>query len=1212
MKQQAARAELVERVLVLLTLAACAHAPLAPPSSAGQSAWRQYLQSGDSSVFDHSGDPLSLYGRGFVAFNAGDDETAWQSFLAVVRGGAERQEGFTALVAALAAAKLGAMVGDLPDPKDLRALYDLDVESLPYEAARQLLRAQAHAARRLRHRPQLAALDARLGCATGWFVSPVYGRLSHLDLDRKFAPEGAQPGPLVEQSTHGCQLRIDPADASGVRYATQWISLTRRTEVAIFVESELDWRLYVDGHASFANDDRAHHPPRLRKVLVELGAGWHRLQFKISETGSRLDLTVSVLDAHRVQPVEFFAGSIAAAPGFRSRTVRAEVAPVFPIAKPREESADLLALEAALFVGDSDGGAAALQTLLERAPKFSPAFFLQGELRKSDPSLPPSTALDEARQAFAQALQLQPKLLRARLELAAAQLQPSRLRESTELLEEMPPPPRPRWQLFYTRFLVFQARGFEVEADGALLQALKFGGESCTPATARLNQLRHRHQIDAALALIDRVPNCFEYGSDRAELLRARGDVELGVAELTRLVGEERRPEWIERLSELLVEAKRPLEALPLRKELVQRFSRRVRYRLLLSDLLIALGDSAQAKRTLEVGAEQNPESRELLQALRVFCRQKTGCAPIDRFRIDGKQVIADFERQGKLGRPAYQSPAVLLLDRTVVVVHKSGARSTLTHNIVQVLGKDGIDKWAEVEIPEGAEVLTLRTIKADGSVREPETITEKSTVSLSDLDVGDYVEFEYVESAAAPAAFPGGFISERFYFQSFDAPLDRTEMLVITPPKMALQVDARAGAPTPLVEHLADFDSTTFARRYVAQVAVEPASPPLGEFTPSVRVGAGLSLTAWRDFLRDGHYFAERRSAALDRLAHAIAGEQKGDEKKLRALDLWVRAHVQNGGSLDEPATFVLADHEGSRVNLLAAMARAVGIPVEIWLGRDEDEAVDKDVELEAFHIPVLLGAGLTIDPRFRHADAGFLAPPLRQSLALALSDGALKLRPLPSAADDRREMSIQIDLEPSGQAVLRVREELRGWPALQWREALDKLPGDRLRPQFETHTLSYYFRSPVLDDLKWSYADDDGVPFVVEYQFRAAAADLVPSGLLLPAPFPARLGSHYVGVAKRTHSLVLDYVAPTHVHTTVKLPNGAGVTPAPTVELSGFGKFHQSVRASKNTIEIESRLEMARQRVAPDRYPDFVRFATELDHAEQRAALIGLDFVP
>ena len=67
----------------------------------------------------------------------------------------------------------------------------------------------------------------------------------------------------------------------------------------------------------------------------------------------------------------------------------------------------------------------------------------------------------------------------------------------------------------------------------------------------------------------------------------------------------------------------------------------------------------------------------------------------------------------------------------------------------------------------------------------------------MPDLEPGDYVEFEYVDPASPPGAFPRGFLAERFFFRSYDAPLYRSEYVVATPPEMKLQVDRRGeGVP--------------------------------------------------------------------------------------------------------------------------------------------------------------------------------------------------------------------------------------------------------------------------------------------------------------------------------------------------------------------------------------------------------------------------------
>src|SRR5262249_51186514 len=123
---------------------------------------------------------------------------------------------------------------------------------------------------------------------------------------------------------------------------------------------------------------------------------------------------------------------------------------------------------------------------------------------------------------------------------------------------------------------------------------------------------------------------------------------------------------------------------------------------------------------------------------------------PLDAYRLDGVQVIRAFEASGR----RYAAPAIVVLDRTVSRVMPDGAQLTLTHEIVRVQSKDAIDRWAEVEVPPGAEVLTLRTHKPDGTTREPEEIAGKETVSAANVAIGDYVEWETLETRSASPAF--------------------------------------------------------------------------------------------------------------------------------------------------------------------------------------------------------------------------------------------------------------------------------------------------------------------------------------------------------------------------------------------------------------------------------------------------------------------------
>ena len=199
-----------------------------------------------------------------------------------------------------------------------------------------------------------------------------------------------------------------------------------------------------------------------------------------------------------------------------------------------------------------------------------------------------------------------------------------------------------------------------------------------------------------------------------------------------------------------------------------------VNLRIRLADAELAKGEADRARTVLAEALALYPGRQEVRQAARLV-----GLAlPLDEYRVDGRSVIRDYLASGR----HYPAPAVVVLDRAVEKALPDGAGIVLTHSITQVLSKDAIEHVGEVTVPEGAEVLALRTHKADGTVREAEEIAGKGAISAPNLAVGDFVEAETREFKEARAAVAPGFVAERFYFQSFDAPLDRSEYVLIAP----------------------------------------------------------------------------------------------------------------------------------------------------------------------------------------------------------------------------------------------------------------------------------------------------------------------------------------------------------------------------------------------------------------------------------------------
>jgi hypothetical protein len=573
---------------------------------------------------------------------------------------------------------------------------------------------------------------------------------------------------------------------------------------------------------------------------------------------------------------------------------------------------------------------------------------------------------------------------------------------------------------------------------------------------------------------------------------------------------------------------------------------------------------------------------------------------PLDDLRIDGKQVIRDYRASGR----KYAAPAVMILDRTVHGVFADGAELILTHNIVAVETKDGIERWGEVTVPSGGEILMLRTHKKDGTTREPEEIAGKEAISAPDLSVGDCVEWETLESKAASDAFAPGFLGERFYFQSFDSPLDRSEYLLLTPEALPLDIDRRAGAPEPTTATRRGpsgetFHLTTFAAREVTQLFAERSAVPAIEYVPSVRVSSGVSWQGWARFLDEQLYGTWRSSPAIRELAVTIAaavrlgasgaaspaGSAAPPVTRTRlaaAIVRWVTDNIEAGDDLRDPASATLARGRGNRLALVLALARQLDVPAVPELVRSRlvadadgvlapqevDDFGDTVVRFDVGPLPAYA------DLRLRHASFGYLPPSLDGAKTLSIDGGHFGVAHGGGSPDQRTvDMTIRLDEKGGGKAL--ATEELTGWPALEWAELMDRFGSDKvkLRQDFEQRWLGVQFPGARLDDLQVEVSPPAATTSAAATGAGAAGAapgegEASPAGSsggrvrvrysfmspqlgvrseqeikLSPTFFRSQPGRRFAAEPRRSTTLMLGFDVPVRLNATVVLPPSARV---------------------------------------------------------------------
>jgi tetratricopeptide (TPR) repeat protein len=997
--------------------------------------------------------------------------------------------------------------------------------------------------------------------------------------------------------------------------------------VDVIVGFRGEGRVLVDGTPLRKHGGELSYGPQTSATRVAGRAGPHRIELRLATYGGHPELTLMVVPA------------------------------TTPVQAPSTLAETLADAYLANQLGDVTRAEAAGQRL-EAMPTFAVGLAFAAALVRDDPSLPAGFSRDRARALLRRAVAVDPTFARARNALGGLALDDDRPRET---LDEalLAVKAAPGWWLpWLTLDVAYGLRGLTWDADRALDQALARAPRACAVVEAALARAETRRDAASVRRFTDDTVVCGVVTDERISRLRRRGD--WGEAEKLLRLGMtlEPDPEGMRRdLGRLLLARGRAKEAVALLEPALERTDGEAT--VAWADAAIAAGERARARARVASLLMDRPDVPQLVRAARTLGVP----LPLDDYRLDGRAVIRAFEASGR----RYAAPAVVILDRSVTRLFPSGAAMTLTHEIVRVQSKDAIQKWGEVALPEGAEILTLRTHKVDGTTREPEEVAGKDAISAADLAIGDYLEKETLELSGPHEAFAPtragarpGYLGDRFYFQSFDAPLDRSEYLLVTDPETAdtLHVDARAGAPTPVrapAPHAGASEVvTTFAVTEAPQLFGERSAVPAIEHVPSVRVSVAATWQGWGRFLREQMYGASRDAAILERAVTEIRAQavDSSPRQLAAALLAWVGQNVEADDDLRGAATLAVASGRGNRVATLIALAHRLGLSARLALGRSRfiaegeaptpiEEGDDFAEVLVRFDLPG--GAVVYVDPRLKHQLFGYLSPGLDGARVLVLETGAFET--IRSERGDSRDVDLTVHLAENGQATGEVVETLHGWPALEWAEILDRVGSDqtKLRQDFEQRGLGVHFPGVALKDVRVEISGTDGgqrdrrektptggqaespirpvtaAEVRVHYTFtspRFASRD-GDRLRILPTFFRSQPGRRYATEPQRSTALMTNFEVPTKVVARFLLPASArpGGTPggARVIARAGAYRFREergfeTPPGGTPTVTLRREAQLSVMRVPPRIYPEVAAELRAVDKLEGEEIVIVL----
>ena len=1251
------RSSVVVPLLVCL-LAGCAH--VAPPTEAmdlaaqnltdgagaeqtALAAFRALLMEGDSnkaqSLFDRAvardpHEPLALMGQTFIGFRNANPRQSMEAALAVV------EHAPASPLAPVAARLLADIAGTS------RTFSQLILERVPPLLKRRqgadlshLLRLAVSNATGSSDPKAQAQLLADMGTPTVGTIAGPFSAWHVLDADQQTPPEQSgrldplAPGPFgpltardVTFADGHLSLAGEPALGDVYVYAVD-VSVPASGDFVLRTVTSMDHLARIDGAVVLERFTVRRPAPTLTTRVVSLSKGTHRLLVRMTRENQAGQLTVSLHRRDGAPAGLTFAPATGAAAAWGKAVdvsddrdgLYATAESVRAALEPRYGDALARFLAARDAMGRDADAARGLLAGLPPTVDGPAVEVLRAELSLQDRGVPSRVSRGRVTRELEAALAKDPGFVVARLLSAQLALDDGRFLDALEAAKQARDAHLPATAptlLLIARIQV--GLGLDAAAAATAREAEAALPGYCDALVLQYDLAGKRDAVADADALLEKTSGCSGYLLRSAEHFKRRGQLAASIRQWeAALARDEGQVNVATALVGLYLAERRTDDALALLTRLQTQWPRNAQLWKTAGDVLDLAGRRDEALRAREHALELDGAD---LKLRRLVERQKTGRELLDAWAISTDEALKSYEA----APGSEDATSSFVLDAAAIQGFPDGTMVDRVHIIQKALDQQGVGDVAEVELPPGAELLTLRTIKPDGRTLEPERIDGKEgAASLPGVQVGDLVEYEYL--LAHPTRGPGqpGFTASAFYFQIARQPNARSSYVVIGPKGSGLEVDAHhVKAPKPEVE--GPYEIFRHEERRVPPYIPEPGGPPSGnEWLPFVSVGTGQRgneglVRAYADAFAERalitwevQRFAEDAVKDLPRPlgADAVQAVFTAVQKKLSGRD----------AGLSVSAAASVAQDRGSRAWLLKASLEALGfetrmVAVRAFTADPAPYTFPNEALLPYVCLRVKLGEQqVWLDPFVHWAPYGELpefALGGLEAWVLPEPGRALEKTTTPQrTGKPGKTVVLDLALSETGELSGKGVETYEGFDAAQLAEALEQLSEDQ-RDQALQSALSRYYGGADLSKLQVDMERGVGRPVIVRYEFvahRFAAQEgqgrLVASSIT----YPLMLGRRFVGVPSRVTPLFIESSEHAVTTATLTLPEGWVLEgPVADVKLSGpSGTYVRHESQQGRVVKVDEDFSLTQARVPPKDYEAFGQFAGEVDLVQQRDLL-------
>lgn len=1037
------------------------------------------------------------------------------------------------------------------------------------------------------------------GCLTEWRVAGPFGPRELLGFEQTFPAEATGPlaneynlGPsrgtraTREVQARGCVVNLGggPLAAGGSTIAEGHLHVDVAHRYTFRLETPNAVQLYVDGQRIASLDARSEPLARTTEHSVNLAAGDHEIKVKVVSRHPNPVMVVSATPTSMSEEAEILSSGVPEFDAFSNAVI-------------------------SLARGNIVAAREALRVQADRADATGATLVLRAAIALGDPLIPADVRRDDARRFYRAAHARDAEMWQPALQLARLESADGQVTEAIASLRVAVAHWPTNIVLAMSLAEMLYDKDWDADADRTVAQAHAALPDSCVPVRSMFDSARRRGRFGEAGRLADQIVECDARSYTRLSVLTDARNWDAARAELERLSAYEPRHTRTAALAStieiargrgddaLLIESLRALAVeRPLAAELP----------LAMADLAFAQGQVDEARHILDQAIAREPTAMSDLRWVR---RAISGVDDIAPFRKNGTQILADFIASNR----TYREPQVLVFDYAATRVFEDGSTIELVHQIYKAQSEEAVDELGEFSPPEGAQILTLRTIKADGRRMEPDQIAGKETISLPSVAIGDYVEHEYMVTSGPSEGFPGGFIGNRFFFRSFEEPFDFSQQVVALPRSMTPVIDSRGPAPTAEERLEGDLRILTFTVHESRPLVPEPNTISPREFLPSVNVGVGATWPLFIDGMREQLCDKSVRDPAASRTVQTILGEHDGSlSEKARLIYTWVLNNIEASDDFFGSAPVMLAAHTGHRARVLEYLLKIAGLDAELVATRNaggdttRSEMADPETYSTALVRVRTENGWVWLSPADRGAPFGYVPRLLRGQEGVVLNASAEHVHVRDSIPNED-QLNVEVDVRLGEQSAARVDvvETMRGAGAIAWRNQLEDIPAAELERRIEEGYVARLVPGAVLASLEIQGREDGEVPLVLKYSFDVRGFGRHVGGRwVLSSMFPTQLQAVYAQRADRTLPELVATPLDRHLVVRFHAPTAAlpAALPEATIRGPQGASVHIVTERGDGEFTLTRTVTLPLMRIEPAAYREFATFCRHADEAENR----------